>query len=632
MIQIGKIFAGRYRIIKQIGRGGMADVYLAKDLILDGEEVAVKVLRTNYQTDPIAVARFQREARAMADLDHPHIVRITDIGEEDGQQYLAMEYVAGLDLKRYIKEHYPLSNEEAVRIMGQILLAMRLAHTKGIVHRDLKPQNILLTPDGTAKVTDFGIAVAFAETSLTQTNSMLGSVHYLSPEQARGSKATVQSDIYAMGIIFYEMLTGHIPYDGDSAVTIALQHFQKPLPSVIAENPSVPQALENVVIKATAKKLTDRYQSVSEMYVDLSSSLSYNRRNEPKLVFDDATKADTKTLPKVSQTTLTSIPKVQPQTDSHQATKASPEVSAKKSVEKPVKKRRFKARYLVLLASFILVAASLVWILSRTPATVEIPKVAGQTVAEAKENLKKANFEIGEEKTEASDTVEEGRVIRTDPDAGSARKEGTKVNLIISSGQQSFKIGNYIGRKSTDVIAELEEKKVPKNLIKIEEEESSEWEPGVVLKQSLSEGTTYDLTKATSIVLTVAKKKKVTTVTMPSYIGSSLEFTKNNLIQIVGVKEANIEVVEVSTAPEGTAEGTVVDQSPKLGEKIDLSTTRIKISIYKPKTPPPSSSFSSVPSSSQRNTNRVDNTVPSQSQSTPSSSTHNQTDEHNTDN
>ena len=627
MIQIGKIFAGRYRIIKQIGRGGMADVYLAKDLILDGEEVAVKVLRTNYQTDPIAVARFQREARAMADLDHPHIVRITDIGEEDGQQYLAMEYVAGLDLKRYIKEHYPLSNEEAVRIMGQILLAMRLAHTKGIVHRDLKPQNILLTPDGTAKVTDFGIAVAFAETSLTQTNSMLGSVHYLSPEQARGSKATVQSDIYAMGIIFYEMLTGHIPYDGDSAVTIALQHFQKPLPSVIAENPSVPQALENVVIKATAKKLTDRYKSVSEMYVDLSSSLSYNRRNEPKRVFDDATKADTKTLPKVPQTTLTSIPKVQPQTDNHQVTKASPEASAKKSVEKPVKKRHFKARYLVLLASFVLVAASLVWILSRTPATVEIPKVAGQTVAEAKENLKKANFEIGEEKTEASDTVEEGRVIRTDPDAGSARKEGSKVNLIISSGKQSFKIGNYIGRKSTDVIAELKGKKVPENLIKIEEEESSESEPGVVLKQSLAEGTTYDLTKATSIVLTVAKK--VTTVTMPSYIGSSLEFTKNNLIQIVGVKEANIEVVEVSTAPEGTAEGTVVDQSPKLGAKVDLSTTRIKISIYKPKTPP---SSSSVPSSSQRNTNRTDNTVPSQSPSTPSSSTQTHVDEHNADN
>ena len=582
MIQIGKIFAGRYRIIKQIGRGGMADVYLAKDLILDGEEVAVKVLRTNYQTDPIAVARFQREARAMADLDHPHIVRITDIGEEDGQQYLAMEYVAGLDLKRYIKEHYPLSNEEAVRIMGQILLAMRLAHAKGIIHRDLKPQNILLTPDGTAKVTDFGIAVAFAETSLTQTNSMLGSVHYLSPEQARGSKATIQSDIYAMGIIFFEMLTGHIPYDGDSAVTIALQHFQKPLPSVIAENPSVPQSLENVVIKATAKKLTDRYQTVSEMYVDLLSSLSYNRRNEPKLVFEDTSKVDTKTLPKISQSTLTAIPKVQPKEESPQSQKPTQKAASKEAVAKPVKKRRFKARYLVLLASFILVLASLFWIVSKTPATVEIPNVAGQTVAEAKEKLKKANFEIGEEKTEASDTVEVGRVIRTDPDAGSSRKEGTKVNLIISSGQQSFKIGNYIGRKSTDVIAELKGKKVPENLIKVVEEESSETEAGLVMRQSLPEGTTYDLSKATEITLTVAKK--VTSVPMPSYIGSSLEFTKNNLIQIVGVKEANIEVVEVSTAPEGTVEDTVVSQSPKPGEGVDLNTTRIKISIYKPKT------------------------------------------------
>ena len=605
MIQIGKIFAGRYRIIKQIGRGGMADVYLAKDLILDGEEVAVKVLRTNYQTDPIAVARFQREARAMADLDHPHIVRITDIGEEDGQQYLAMEYVAGLDLKRYIKEHYPLSNEEAVRIMGQILLAMRLAHTRGIVHRDLKPQNILLTPDGTAKVTDFGIAVAFAETSLTQTNSMLGSVHYLSPEQARGSKATVQSDIYAMGIIFYEMLTGHIPYDGDSAVTIALQHFQKPLPSVIDENPSVPQALENVVIKATAKKLTDRYQSVAEMYVDLSSSLSYNRRNEPKLVFNDTTKADTKTLPKVSQSTLTSIPKVQTQSPKPQAAKPSQQVLEDNYATKPVKKRKFRVRYMILLASIVLVAASLIWILSRTPATIAIPDVAGKTVAEAKETLKKANFEIGEEKSEASEKVEEGRIIRTDPDAGTGRKEGTKINLVVSSGKQSFQISNYIGRKSTDVIAELKQNKVPENLIKIEEEESSESEAGTVLRQSPAAGTTYDLSKASTITLTVAKK--VTSVAMPSYTGSSLEFTKNNLVQIVGIKEANIEVVEVSTAPDGTAEGTVVEQSPKAGEKVDLTKTRVKISIYKPKTPPSTSSSAPVQRGNQGST-----TTPSQ--------------------
>ncbi|WP_019771858.1 protein kinase domain-containing protein, partial [Streptococcus sobrinus] len=206
MIQIGKLFAGRYRILKSIGRGGMADVYLANDLILEGEEVAIKVLRTNYQTDQVAVTRFQREARAMAELSHPNIVSIRDIGEEDGQQFLVMEYVDGLDLKHYIQEKAPLSNSEVVRIMEEVLSAMTLAHEKGIIHRDLKPQNILLTKEGTVKVTDFGIAVAFAETSLTQTNSMLGSVHYLSPEQARGSKATVQSDIYAMGIMLFEML------------------------------------------------------------------------------------------------------------------------------------------------------------------------------------------------------------------------------------------------------------------------------------------------------------------------------------------------------------------------------------------------------------------------------------------
>lgn len=262
---------------------------------------------------------------------------------------------------------------------------------------------------------------------------------------------------------------------------------------------------------------------------------------------------------------------------------------------------------MIILASVLLVAASLVWIFSRTPATISIPNVTGQTVAEAKEALKKANFEVGEEKSEASDTVAEGRVIRTDPEAGSGRKEGTKVNLIVSSGKQSFQLSNYVGRKYTDVVAELKEKKVPENLIKIEEEESSESEPGTVLRQTPAAGTTYDLSKASTIVLTVAKK--VTSVTMPAYIGSSLEFTKNNLIQIVGVKEANIEVVEVSTAPAGTAEGTVVEQSPKAGEKIDLASTRIKISIYKPKTPPSTSTSSSAPA---QHGNQGSTTTPSQ--------------------
>lgn len=599
MIQVGKIFAGRYRIIKQIGRGGMADVYLAKDLILDGEEVAVKVLRTNYQTDPIAVARFQREARAMADLDHPHIVRITDIGEEEGQQYLAMEYVAGLDLKRYIKEHAPLSNEEAVRIMGQILLAMRLAHTHGIVHRDLKPQNVLLTPDGDAKVTDFGIAVAFAETSLTQTNSMLGSVHYLSPEQARGSKATVQSDIYAMGIIFYEMLTGHIPYDGDSAVTIALQHFQKPLPSVVAENPNVPQPLENVVIKATAKKLTDRYQSVAEMYVDLSSCLSADRRNEKKLVFDDTAKADTKTLPKVSQNTLISASKPTTPTPIKETVSSNSQPTTK---PKTKKKRRLRTRYKVLLSAVVLVIAALVALVYLSPSNVKIPDVTGKTVAQARSAIETAGLKVGKEKDEYSDSVKKDSVIRTNPEAGTQRRDGSTVDLIVSKGTKTFIMEDYKGQKRADAINNLVQKyKVSKGLIKTEEVESSEYAAGTVVGQTPAAGSTYDLTSKARITLKVAKS--VSSVVMPSYIGSTYEFAYNNLTQVLGIQSANIEKRTVPTAPAGTQANTIIKQTPEANQSLDLKSDRIVLYVYEPKTESSSTSESSLQSESSSEKN-----------------------------
>ena len=380
MIQIGKLFAGRYRILKSIGRGGMADVYLANDLILDNEDVAIKVLRTNYQTDQVAVARFQREARAMAELNHPNIVAIRDIGEEDGQQFLVMEYVDGADLKKYIQDHAPLSNNEVVRIMEEVLSAMTLAHQKGIVHRDLKPQNILLTKHGVVKATDFGIAVAFAETSLTQTNSMLGSVHYLSPEQARGSKATIQSDIYAMGIMLFEMLTGHIPYDGDSAVTIALQHFQKPLPSIIDENHNVPQALENVVIRATAKKLSDRYGSIFEMSRDLMTALSYNRSRERKVIFDDV--ESTKPLPKVTPAPVTT-PKVAPTPVTSTTESRLEHTNQMDTLQKPQKKKR-NGRFLgtllkILFSLFIVGVALFTYLVLTKPTSVKVPNAVSYT-------------------------------------------------------------------------------------------------------------------------------------------------------------------------------------------------------------------------------------------------------------
>ncbi|HFI0457441.1 TPA: Stk1 family PASTA domain-containing Ser/Thr kinase [Streptococcus suis] len=480
MIQIGKIFAGRYRIVRQIGRGGMADVYLARDLILDGEEVAVKVLRTNYQTDQIAIQRFQREARAMAELDHPNIVRISDIGEEDGQQYLAMEYVNGLDLKRYIKENAPLSNDVAVRIMGQILLAMRMAHTRGIVHRDLKPQNVILTANGVAKVTDFGIAVAFAETSLTQTNSMLGSVHYLSPEQARGSKATIQSDIYAMGIILFEMLTGRIPYDGDSAVTIALQHFQKPIPSVREENANVPQALENVVLKATAKKLNERYKSVAEMYADLASALSVERKDEPRVVLE-GNKIDTKTLPKLSQANVESKSPLAADAVRKATNKGSNDKNEKaKQTAKPVTKpkHRIRTRYKVLAGAILLTVIAIVLIFFNSPRTVTVPDVVGQTRDKAVEMIEVSGLEVGSITEEATNEVAEGTVVRTKPGARTSRRQGSKIDIVVASAAL-VSIPDLNGMDSETAKQELENLGLK---VTVKEEYSESVSKGLVIK------------------------------------------------------------------------------------------------------------------------------------------------------
>jgi len=551
----------------------------------------------------------------MADLDHPHIVRVTDIGEEDGQQYLAMEYVAGLDLKRYIKEHSPLSNEEAVRIMGQILLAMRLAHARGIVHRDLKPQNVLLTPDGNAKVTDFGIAVAFAETSLTQTNSMLGSVHYLSPEQARGSKATFQSDIYAMGIIFYEMLTGHIPYDGDSAVTIALQHFQKPLPSIIAENANVPQSLENVIIKATAKKLTDRYQSVSDMYVDLSSCLSPERRNEKKLMFDDAVKADTKTLPKIPQVT----PPVASRVNNDPATDVEQKAPQVAPPTKPKKKRHLRARYKVLLAAVFLVIAAFLALFYLTPSNKQVPDVTGKTVAEAREAIEKVNLKVGEEIEENSDEVASGMIIRTDPVAGTQRKEGSTVNLVVSKGAKTLIMEDYTGQTTAQAVERLTDVlKVPKNNIKVEEVETNDAEEGTIFEQTPAAGATYDLTSNTKIVLKVAKA--VSTIEMPNF--GSLQYTyanaRNYLISL-GIPSSNIERV-VDRSVVSSQSDLVTSQSPATGP---VNPKKVKVTLYVTEaTTQSSSSSSSSNSNSSSSSKNTSSSSSSEDETSASSSTH----------
>lgn len=573
MIQIGKLFAGRYRILKSIGRGGMADVYLANDLILDNEEVAIKVLRTNYQTDQVAVARFQREARAMAELNHPNIVAIRDIGEEDGQQFLVMEYVDGADLKRYIQENAPLSNQEAVRIMGEILSAMTLAHQKGIVHRDLKPQNVLLTKNGTAKVTDFGIAVAFAETSLTQTNSMLGSVHYLSPEQARGSKATVQSDIYAMGIMLFEMLIGRIPYDGDSAVTIALQHFQKPLPSIRVENLRVPQALENVVLRATAKQLTDRYISTFQMSRDLNTALHDSRSQERRLIFEQ-TSGKTRTLPKVDPKVVK--PKPAPATPKPTP---DPELEDIFEAKPPKAKKKHRFFFTFLKLSFALMVLALMGIAALVltkPVTLSVPDVVGLTEEAAKAQIEEAGLTVGTIAEVETGDVAVGHVVRTDPKPGTGRRKGSKVNIFVSVGNSSFVMEDYV----TLPYAVAEESLmatygVKPSQIKVEEVIDANYVEGTIISQTPAAGSSFNPDGSDKIVFQVAASA---TVLMPDVTGLTYGEAIKALTAL-GIKSSRIKTF----VPNHTAVGGYVQvaspnrkilvewQQPYYGEELVLT-------------------------------------------------------------
>ena len=278
MIMKGQKISDRYQIIKAIGEGGMANVYLAYDTILD-RNVAVKVLRGDLANDEKFVRRFQREALSASSLNHPNIVEIYDVGEDDGNFYIVMEYVDGKNLKQIIKRRTKLTLFEVIDIMKQLTDGIAVAHDSFIIHRDIKPQNILMLDNGLVKITDFGIAVALNSTQLTQTNSVMGSVHYLPPEQAAGKGATVKSDIYSLGIMMYELITGKLPFKGENAVEIALKQIKEPIPSVREFDPTIPQSVENIILKSCAKNPKNRYNSVREMYNDLCTCLNEDKKD-----------------------------------------------------------------------------------------------------------------------------------------------------------------------------------------------------------------------------------------------------------------------------------------------------------------------------------------------------------------
>ncbi|EGF3616435.1 Stk1 family PASTA domain-containing Ser/Thr kinase [Listeria monocytogenes] len=558
-MMIGKRLSDRYKILHAIGGGGMANVYLAHDIILD-RDVAVKILRIDLADESNLIRRFQREAQSATSLVHPNIVSVYDVGEENDLHYIVMEHVDGMDLKQYIHENHPISYEKAVDIMLQIVSAVAIAHQHHIIHRDLKPQNILIDHDGVVKITDFGIAMALSETSITQTNSLLGSVHYLSPEQARGGMATQKSDIYSLGIVLYELLTGKVPFDGESAVSIAIKHLQADIPSAREQNPEIPQSLENIIIKATAKDPFLRYQNAEEMEKDLQTCLNKDRLNEPKYVFptDDG---DTKAIPIIAtKDTMQNLDKtIVP--EGKVAAEAVPEEKKDKKKKKMSKKKKITLIVFSVIAIFI-IGILLLWLLGKSPDEVAVPDVSGKTEDQAVALLQKEGFVIGKTAEKNSDEIAEGKVINTDPEAGEMKEKGTKINLFVSIGSKKITMDDYTGRSYTDTKAILEQQGF-KN-ISSEEAYSSEVGKGMIISQTPTQGIEV-VAKSTDVKFVVSKgAEPITLKDLRGYTKTAVEDYASPLGLKVSSKEENSSTVE---------KGQVISQSPSAGTAMNAGDT-----------------------------------------------------------
>lgn len=462
MIEKGKMISGRYEILKSIGEGGMANVYVGYDTILN-RKVAIKILRGDLANDEKFVRRFQREALSASSLSHPNIVEMYDVGEDDGIYYIIMEYIEGKTLKQLIKKRGSITLSEAIDIMLQLTDGIAQAHDSYIIHRDLKPQNVMIKEDGTVKITDFGIAVALNSTQLTQTNSVMGSVHYIPPEQASGKGSTIRSDIYAMGILFYELLTGSLPFRGDNAVEIALKQMHDPIPSVRKKNPSIPQSVENIILKATAKNPKNRYADAKEMHADLLTALNDDRMNEPRLIFKYPEHENEEKIVVKKKTVSAEVsPKVEKAEDAEKeevAVKVE-KVEEKEEEDKSIKKGNRVIWILMSIVAFlvliIVIAVILIPKLTAIP-DIKVPDVSNLTVVEAENKLKEVGFEVAvETEKEASETVEKGDVIRTSPSAGRSIKKGTTITIFESLGSNVYVMENFVGENYIEIQTILE--------------------------------------------------------------------------------------------------------------------------------------------------------------------------------
>ena len=548
MIAKGQRINDRYEIIRTIGEGGMANVYLAHDVILN-RMVAVKILRGDLADDEKFVRRFQREAIAASSLSHPNIVEMYDVGEDDGKYFIVMEYVDGKTLKSLIKKRGALTLPEVVDIMLQLTSAITHAHESYIIHRDIKPQNVMILEDGRVKITDFGIAMALNSNEITQTNSVMGSVYYMPPEQANGNGSTTKSDIYSLGILMYELVTGKVPFKGDSAVEIAIKQMKDKIPSVCDMDPSIPQSVENVILRATAKNPKNRYDSAEEMNADLMTVLDDERKSEKKIVYK------------------------YPENNYDEDEKEEPKPKKEEPKEEDKKDKKVNKAIWIIGGIVTFLIAALVFILVIFPkithkSDITVPDVSDMTVSRAEELLEEKGLEVeAKTKKEESDEISEGKVIKTDPEAKRTVKKGTKVTLIVSSGTKKIEVEDYTGKSYYEIKAKLEVYGIKVITEEKEVVKSDNVKENTIISQDVKAGEKLG-------------KDDIITLTIPSIYEVYPDFEKEGYEISSVQKFCNEHGLDFSVTYEESnkPEGTIINQSQKAGAKI-VKGASLKITV-----------------------------------------------------
>ena len=559
---MSKLLVGRYELVEKIGEGGMAVVYKAKDRLLN-RYVAVKILRPECTKDAQFVDSFRAESQAAAGLQHPNIISVYDVGREGNIHFIVMELIEGKSLSEIIKEQAPMDYREVVRITRQVASALSVAHKHNIIHRDIKPHNIMMTSDGMAKLGDFGIAKALSDSTMEETSKIIGSVHYISPEQARGAYVDERSDIYSLGIVMYEMLTGRVPFDGDTPVQVALMHINDDITPPSELVPEIPPALEKVVMKATDKFQTNRYASADDMLKDLDS-IEYVSNVMGRNAFADQTDQ----------------PEVRKPRPAEKAEERTPAYSTKKTRKglSPKARRTLTAAVLIALLA-VIGAVALPKLLNSK--TVAVPNVTDMSYAQAKTTLTDRGLKIKKGTSIASDDVEKGKVAAQDPSAGDQVKKGTTVTVNLSKGDSNGEVPNLVGQTYDSSTRDIIDA-AGFNLGDVTYAYSDSYDKGEIMSQTPSAGSKAE--EGSDIDLVVSKGSKSDnnnnqnededTAEVPSVTGLSVSAARAKLAAAgfsvsVDYEESNV-----------TASGQVISQSVSAGSKAKKGST-VTITVSK---------------------------------------------------